>query len=121
MVIHTRSQKLAQAAFPCVQNRKRELGERFKEYTTFAKKFPALVHTCGLAQSLAFALAKKETDYIKDLTVVLHASGYEIADSSALQKQSSECDLSSYIRLSRDTLKVAEWLKRYVEAVGEDS
>ena len=64
MSVHTRSQKLAQAAFACVQN-------RGATYEPFAKKFPALIHTCGLAQAVAFALAKKETDYIGDLAAVI--------------------------------------------------
>ena len=61
MTVHTRGQKLAQAAFPCIEQRHSSLNEKqFKEYTSFAKKFPALIHTCGLAQAVAFALAKKE-------------------------------------------------------------
>ena len=46
-----------------------------KEYVSFAKKFPALIHTCGLAQAVAFALAKKEANYIADLSEVLKAAG----------------------------------------------
>jgi CRISPR-associated protein Cmr5 len=123
MSVHTRSQKLAQAAFPRVQERKSGLGERafgeraFKEYTSFAKKFPALIHSCGLAQAVAFALAKNEAEYVEDLAAVLSASGHtEITDSPALDQNARTQPLSGYLRLSRDAINAASWLKRYVEA-----
>ena len=112
MSVHTRSQKLAQAAFACVQN-------RGITYEPFARKFPALIHTCGLAQAVAFALAKKETAYLGDLAAVLKASGHpEIVDGPALDKHARTQTLSGYLRLSRDAINAASWLKRYVEAVG---
>ena len=122
MSVHTRSQRLAQAAFPRIQERHSRLNEKqVKEYVSFAKKFPALIHTCGLAQALAFSLAKKETDYVDDLAEVLKASGYPaITSRDALAKQSRESNLSAYLRLSRDAINAAGWLKRYVEAAGED-
>lgn len=125
MSIHTRSQKLAQSGFPCIQARHsgpQKLSEtQFKEYVSFAKKFPALIHTCGLAQAVAFALAKKETDYIADLTKVLKAAGHsEITDQQPLDHQARTQPLSGYLRLSRNAMHAAGWLKRYVEAVAPD-
>jgi CRISPR-associated protein Cmr5 len=117
--MQTRSQKLAQAAFPRIQARKSELrAKEFDEYTSFAKKFPALIHTCGLAQAVAFALSKKESEYIADLTAVLSAAGHNFQH-NALDHQARTQQFSSYLRLSRDALNAASWLKRYVEAVGE--
>lgn len=118
MSVHTRSQKLAQEAFTRIEQRHWSLSDKqFKEYTTFAKKFPALIHTCGLAQAVAFALAKKETNYIDDLTEVLKAAGHsEITDREALDHHARTQQLSGYLRLSRDALQAASWLKRYVEA-----
>jgi hypothetical protein len=68
MSVHTRSQKLAQAAYSQIAVRTGN-GQKKpeKEYVSFAKKFPALIHTCGLAQAVAFALAKKEAIYVTDL------------------------------------------------------
>ena len=82
---HTRSQMLAYAAFPAVEAAKRDLtAANFKESTSFAKKFPSLVHACGLAQTVAFAMAKKENDYVASLAKVMKASGhYEITDGGA--------------------------------------
>jgi CRISPR-associated protein Cmr5 len=117
--MHTRSQKFAQAAYPRIQTRHTSLqAKQFKEYVTFAKKFPALVHTCGLAQAVAFAVAKKETDYISDLSEVLRASGHaELTAPTSLLLCSQSAQLGDYMRLSRDAISAASWLKRYVEAV----
>jgi CRISPR-associated protein Cmr5 len=122
MSVHTRSQRLAQAAFPRIQNRMRGLREKaFDEYKSFVKKFPALIHTCGLAQAVAFALAKQENDYIEDLAAVLRESGHpEIASAQTLHERARTQPLSGYLRLSRDAINAASWLKRYVEAAGEE-
>lgn len=72
MTLHTRSQKFAHAAFARI-SKYEKLG---KEYASFARKFPALIHTCGLAQAVAFALAKKQAGYIEDLAAVLNGSGH---------------------------------------------
>jgi CRISPR-associated protein Cmr5 len=132
MSVHTRSQRLAQAAFPRIQSRMRSLHEKaFDEYRSFAKKFPALIHTCGLAQAVAFAEAKgaskdqskpkPELQYLDDLAEVLKAAGHPtITNRAQLSKQSREEGLSTYLRLSRDAINAAGWLKRYVEAAGEE-
>ena len=114
MSVHTRSQKLAQAAFARVTSR----DTSDKDYVSFAKKFPALIHTCGLVQAVAFALAKDHTDYVEDLAAVLKAGGHPLVNSSqSLDNQARNETLTGYLRLSRDAIHAASWLKRYVEAV----
>lgn len=123
MSVHTRGQQLAQEAYARISVHTGN-GQRKpdKEYVSFAKKFPALIHTCGLAQAVAFALAKKEKKYIDDLTAVLLAAGHaEITDQQPLEHHTRNQDLSDYLRLSRDALNAAGWLKRYVEAAGEEA
>jgi len=122
MSVHTRSQRLAQAALPRIQSRMQGLREKaFDEYRSFVKKFPALIHTCGLAQAVAFALAKQENDYIEDLAAVLRDSGHpEITSAQTLHERARTQPLSGYLRLSRDAINAAGWLKRYVEAAGEE-
>lgn len=115
MSIQTRSQKLAQAAYDTVSRQ----GNLSKEYVSFAKKFPALIHTCGLAQSIAFALAKSEHDYIGNLAFVLTAAGHDLKDANSLDQAARKAELGAYIRLSRDAINAASWLKRYVEAAEE--
>ncbi len=132
MSVHTRSQRLAQAAFPRIQARDAEMSsDEFKEYVTIAKKFPSLVHTCGLAQAVAFYEAKGKTKpgkpekphirYLKDLAAVLTSAGHQqIGTVEQLTKKVREEPLSGYLRLSRDAINAASWLKRYVEAVAPD-
>lgn len=117
MSLHTRSQKLAQAAFSQINGR----GKPAKEYVSFAKKFPALIHTCGLAQAVAFALAKKENTYLDDLTAVLTQSGHgNMVNGQSLEQKARTEPLNGYLRLSRDAIHAASWLKRYAEALSED-
>ncbi|MCS6864572.1 MAG: type III-B CRISPR module-associated protein Cmr5 [Gemmataceae bacterium] len=116
----TLSQRMARAAFPAVKARREDGRCNFKEYTTFAKKFPSLIHTCGLAQAIAFAQAKKEDDYLADLAAVLqgaHAGATKTVEDLAHRSRTET--LSGYLRLSRNALLAAGWIKRYVEAFNE--
>jgi len=134
MSVHTRSQKLAQAAYRRVTDRlvtdDKGMKKLDDKYETFAKKFPALIHTCGLAQAVAFAEAKGKSKadkkpkpemlYLEDLAAVLSKSGHgEIESASKLAETSRNEQMSGYLRLSRDAINAASWLKRYVEAAGE--
>jgi CRISPR-associated protein Cmr5 len=105
--------------------------DEFNEYVTLAKKFPSLIHTCGLAQAVAFYEAKGRTKpgkpekphhlYLKDLAAVLMAAGHQqINCVDKFTKKVRNEELSGYLRLSRDALHAAGWLKRYVEAAGEE-
>lgn len=121
MSIQTRSQKLAQAAYSQIaihtQNGERKPDEKF---VSIVKKFPALIHTCGLAQAVAFALAKSECKYIGNLATVLNAAGHDdLKNANSLDHAARTAELGDYIRLSRDAINAASWLKRYVEAAEE--
>jgi CRISPR-associated protein Cmr5 len=128
MSLHTRSQKHSQAAYPRVAARQKT---GFDEYSTVARKFPALIHTCGLAQAVAFAQAKRKKDkldggaegqYLADLAEVLRAGGHpEIKTADDLAKISREAAVSAYLRLSRNAIEAAVWLKRYAEAFAADT
>ncbi len=91
-----------------------------KDFQTFAKRFPALIHTCGLAQAVVFGMAKGRNAYLEDFTEVLRAGGHpEITSLQELRRQACEQSMVAYLRLSRDAINAASWLKRYVEAIGE--
>ena len=112
-----RSQKLAQEAFTRIAKQR----SVSKDYLSFAKRFPALLHTCGLAQAVSFALAKKEKEYVEDLASVLKASGHsEMIDGSSLDRWARTSPLGGYLRLCRDAICAASWLKRYAEAAAEE-
>jgi CRISPR-associated protein Cmr5 len=101
--VFTRGQKFAQLAFECIK-----LPKCDKEYVSFAKKFPTLIHTCGLAQALAFAQAKAPSN-LEHLSIVMGAS-------DLLEKSRTE-QLAEYLILSRMALEASGWLKRYAEAL----
>lgn len=115
---HTNSQKMALEAYARVQRHADPETRRLSEkYETFARSFPALVHTCGLAQAVAFGMAKDHTAYLADLAAVLNKAGHrEAASLDALQRAIREQPVSAYMRLSRNALNAAGWLKRYAEA-----
>src|SRR5437016_1413625 len=110
----TRTQQLAHAAYNRVNAR-----PRADRYASFAKELPTLIHTCGLAQAVAFALSKGEDneDCANDLAAVLAQIGYGCVDARQLADhiQNPATGVSDYVRLSRDALAAAVWLKRHVE------
>lgn len=122
MSVHTRSQRLAQAAYEQIAFHTHNGARKpDKEFVSTVKKFPALIHTCGLAQAVAFALAKKDEEYLRYVAAVLRAAGHtEIKDHKQLDEHARTKPLAVYLRLSRDAIQAASWLKRYVEAAAPD-
>lgn len=122
MQVQTNSQKMAQRAYSVVRDRlDRTRQDDRDRYVALACEFPSLVHSCGLVQAVAFALAKggQHAQYAEDLAAVLRGVGYaKLADSGDLAKETREVGLTPYLVLSRDALSAAVWLKRYVEASG---
>lgn len=120
MPIQTHSQKMAQAAYLRIVERNPS-----EAFVSFAREFPSLVHSCGLAQAVAFAKAKKEhhKQYLEDLAAVLSATGHtDAASMDNLETATRENSVLAYVRLSRSALQAANWLKRYVEAMeGENA
>ncbi len=111
-MVQTNGQKMAQAAYTRIAARKLDA-----EFASFARSFPSLIHACGLAQAVAFAEAKGRGEYLDDLTAVLKEGGHaEGTSKDALAKASREIAVPAYLRLSRNALQAAGWLKRYVEA-----
>lgn len=116
-----RSQRIARAAFQQVEGRGHQPNP--DKYLAFARTFPTLVHTSGLAQAAAFALAKKEEklEVLDDLAQVIHAADdeWQFVDGRALDAKArcSETDVWTYMRLTRQALQSATWIKRYSEAL----
>jgi len=110
----TRNQLWAQRAFERVGDHQGKAKQ--DEFLTFAKRFPSLIHTCGLAQAIAFAQARGHAEIVADLAAVLEVEG----DAALLAKRSRSEPLGVYLRLSRDALVAAGWIKRYAEALLKD-
>lgn len=115
--MQTKQQKRAQAAYDCVSG---EIPGDKDAYLRLARKFPALVHTCGLAQSLAFVAAKeKEKGGIGETYLSHLSSVMALPDNTDLQKKSRDAGLMEYQHLSREAIESATWIKRYAEALLE--
>jgi CRISPR-associated protein Cmr5 len=124
MTVKMKSQTMAHEAYQRIMERKPE-----SDYKSFAREFPTLVHSCGLAQAVAFALAKRNTKrsdggpqfcYANDLATVLNKVGFDqIGNAEELAEQTRTLPVTGYLRLSRNALLATDWLKRYVEAAGE--
>jgi CRISPR-associated protein Cmr5 len=112
MVRTTKQQERAQKAYNCVSSEK-AIGE---DYRQFAKRFPALVHSCGLAQAVSFAQAKDKNDYLNDLAMVMG-----ITNNQTLGNISRTVDLVEYQQKTREAIECATWIKRYAEATEEIS
>lgn len=114
--INTRSQQQAERAFGQVQRHEGLPDKKRQEYIGFAKRFPALVHTCGLAQAVAFAQSKAPDGYLDDLRAVMNSGQANVLSfASAIRS----AQLMEYVQLSRTALESAGWLKRYAEALLE--
>lgn len=111
MAYRTRTQVFAERAYGVVVKRKKGEDEKSKEYGRFAKSFPALVQSSGLAQACAFAEAKAMGAILSDLETVLEMRG------DTLVKESREAPLEQYMLLSRKVMAAAGWIKRYVQAL----
>lgn len=113
--IFTRQQKRAQAAHGQVTTK---IGGPHKDkYSQLAKKFPALVHSCGLAQAVAFVDAKEEDAgplYLQDLACVMNLHKGE-----DLRTISRTSPMIEYQRYTLEAIESATWLKRFSEALLE--
>ena len=117
-----KSQQYSLKSFELVKKRlgtiKREEQEKYK---TFAKRFPSLIHTCGLEQAISFANSKKDYEpNFKDLEKVLKQTKV-LKEEANFIKFSQNASLAEYLRLSKEALIVAGWLKKYAEALIEDT
>jgi CRISPR-associated protein Cmr5 len=115
--VTTRQQKMAQEAFKRVSERGPGVP---KEYRSFALSFPSLIQAAGLCQAVAFAHAKggKNKDVLDDIVATLNKSGsYE----GRFEEDVRQKGIREYLRLSRLALQAATWVKRYVEALDQET
>lgn len=124
MTQHTRTQKMALAAYQAVEQRK---GSKLEaEYRTLALTFPNMVLQSGLMQAIGFMLAKSNESggdpsehraYLSDLVKVL---AQPTADAPAtLHQQVLRSSVRDYQLMTRLVLDAASWLKRYTQALLE--
>ena len=117
MTLQTNSQKMARAAYECIIHQQFGGRKATDEFRSFAREFPSLIHSCGLAQAVAFAKAKKRNEYLSHLTAVIQVAWH--GQLSDLGESTRTLSVTAYVRLSRHALQATGWLKRYVEATEE--
>jgi CRISPR-associated protein Cmr5 len=118
-MIAVRTHTVATSAYAVVLKRQ---GSPFEtKYGALAHKLPGLILQNGLAQATGFLLAKGKDEHLAllaDLGQVLHAIEPAIsADGQKLHQEIIGADLAKTMRLTRRTLEVSGWLKRYVQGV----
>lgn len=91
-----------------------DAGAKEAEFKRFAKSFPALIQASGLAQAAAYAAQKAPDGFLDDLAQVMRCGTQD-----ELCQAARQAPLTDYLRLSRDALDAATWLKRYAEALLE--
>lgn len=123
-----RAHRTARLAFQRVKVRSEE--GNAKEYARLAYKLPSMVLQNGLAQSTGFLLAKAATSLThrqlhEDLLHVLQGvEASSATDFETFHEEVLATDLQQCILLTRRTLEVGAWLKRYAQAligIGESS
>ncbi|MGR6502666.1 type III-B CRISPR module-associated protein Cmr5 [Shewanella sp. Koi 1] len=118
-----RSQIVATAAFKQINSRKDKSIEENKKYATLAHKLPTMILQNGLAQATGFLLSKSEEHHkalLEDLVLVfkqVDAKLANIANAEALHEAIIQSDLHQIMRMTREALEIAGWLRRYVQGV----
>lgn len=115
--VTTRQQRMAERSYDRVSARKENNANEFREYASFAKSFPALLHTAGLCQAVAFALAKSGMPQRVLEDIVATAGLPDIERPEDLRQRSHVAGVLEYLSLSRAVLQAATWVKRYAEAI----
>ncbi|MDR1491136.1 MAG: type III-B CRISPR module-associated protein Cmr5 [Planctomycetaceae bacterium] len=119
----TRDQKLAQKSFHVVKeridNKRNDKNYNSKEYKSFAKSFPCLIHTCGLMQAIAFAWKdKKKKLVLEDFVEILsEIDEIDLTNCENFIEETSKLDTTRYMNRTRFAILAAGWLKRQVDAL----
>lgn len=116
--MRTRSQTWAQDAYQRVKEAAQKGGAHPAEYKDMALKFPVLVRQAGLSQALAFVDSRGKEAHKAlgdDLARTLGHKGLR-----DLAEVARKAELLQYLRLTREVLAVAEWYKRFAQALIEE-
>ncbi|MDM7324008.1 MAG: type III-B CRISPR module-associated protein Cmr5 [Thermus sp.] len=114
--MNTRSQSWAKDAYERVKAIM--ASENASEYKDMALKFPVLVRQAGLAQALAFVASRGKEAHKSMANDMARTLGHE--NLLCLMERAHEAELLEYLRLTREVLAVAEWYKRFAQALIED-
>jgi CRISPR-associated protein Cmr5 len=114
MTKNTLDQEFAARAYNAVNNYIHRRDAKPKEYKSFAKSFPTLIHTCGLCQAVVFAQTKNE-NVLNDFVQILEPQN----QTEHFIETTRNKDMLAYTILSRRAMRAASWLKRQADALIE--
>ncbi|MGL4595465.1 MAG: type III-B CRISPR module-associated protein Cmr5 [Thermoguttaceae bacterium] len=116
----TRDQEYAEKSYTAVSERIKTFDDKTKkEYKSFAKRFPTLIHTCGLMQAIVFAqkdVKKANYNVLEDFIAVMQSDQVCVKD---FVRDCREMDMSKYMHRSRLAMLAASWIKRQADALIE--
>lgn len=101
----------------------RQTADNTKKYGAIVHKLPGMILQNGLAQATGFLLAKGSSApehllVLDDLNAVLCAGdAVKTSDRDTLHRQIIAADLQQTLKLTRQALEAAGWLKRYVQGL----
>ena len=121
----TREQRRAQLVYERLKPYKNRDQSYRDNYGSMALRFPALVRSAGLVQALAFVDSRgkdEHRDFVHDLAAVLAELNQQTTEDREqafnwLFEQARKADLPHYLHLTRETLAVADWFKRFAQSI----
>jgi CRISPR-associated protein Cmr5 len=110
--MQSRKQRLAKAIWGKFEH------QTDKKYGTWAHKLPVLIRSAGLAQALAFVVSKTkentpERTMLNDFANVVSSPHQTL---EAFTSHVRTANLQEYMRLTRLSLEVCVWFKRFTES-----
>ena len=122
--MNVRTHAVARAAYECVAVRREETGRQGVDnakYGALAHKLPGMILENGLAQATGFLVAKGNPEHralLDDLCAVLRAAETTTTvDGPSFHREIIHGGLGRTLVLTRRSLEVAGWLKRYAQGV----
>lgn len=122
MSFQIRSQEYARIVYELVSNvNTPEQGFNPKDYGRICRKFPLLVMSNGLLQTLAFVESKSGDD--KPLPMAFRRFKTDFERVAPFQIAGlRDCGVEEYIRHSKTAVEIGHWFKRYAESlIGVDN
>lgn len=121
-----RSQQYGEKVYELVAGVPQRLPDRKKQkrYGVLCHRFPLIVRECGLAAAFGFLAAKgggfgsePESVLLQHYCEMIRLNAPRATDPDNLRATVLAAELAEYRRLTRDTLALGEWFKRYSEGV----
>jgi CRISPR type III-B/RAMP module-associated protein Cmr5 len=115
--IQTRNQKRARLVFENVRSIENSAIQ--KKYGSISLSAATLMRTAGLVQALAFYAAKNEKHHLQ----LMNHLESELKDmgiltlNDQLMNRAMDADLTTYMRLTQETIALCQWHKRFAQSV----